>query len=236
MNAEAMASLQQIIVQTIDGNSKMINESIKSLEDKMETKLAAIEKKVDNNFLLLTDANSKLKEFVEKQVERIDGEMVEIVNKNNDTSKIVSNFESKFKNLHERYTELERSTYSGQQHSRKYNLEIDGFPVEIVDDDLKDAAVSLFNAINAHVIHDDIEVIHRLPANKFSGAKATIVRFHSRAIVDEILENKKKLKSLDNRFFCDFLDGVNNDTKFYIRPSLFLLQEPSLQLSVVKEK
>jgi len=26
--------------------------------------------------------------------------------------------------------------------------------------------------------------------------------------IDKILENKKKLKSLDNRYFCDFLDGV----------------------------
>jgi len=193
---EEIKGLMETLNATVNTNSAMLNASLKSLQDSIDLRLAAIETKMNNNFVTLTDANAKLKVHIDDSISRIDGEIMTVHNKEDVTEKKFQDLETEYNALTDRFTALERSNYSTQQHSRKYNLEIDGLPLDVTKENLRGAAVSLFNAINVRTTEDDIEVIHRLPANKTSGAKATIVRFHSREVVDDILEKKKHLNPI----------------------------------------
>ena len=120
--------------------------------------------------------------------------------------------------LQARQTTLEKSVHSGHQHRRKFNCEIDGIPTVVGEDsnNLKEAVVKFFGAIGSNCKKEDIDVIHRLKSR--DDTKPTIVLFDSRRVRDEVLKNKNKLKNLAS-FKLD-IDGLNNDSKIYIRPSL----------------
>ena len=63
--------------------------------------------------------------------------------------------------------EIEKQVHRNDQHSRKVNFEIDGFPESLKQDALKPALVSVLNKAglpNATI--KDIEVIHRLNSKK----------------------------------------------------------------------
>ena len=75
---------------------------------------------------------------------------------------------------------------------QKYNVEIQGFPLEVNDgEDLKNSGLCL-QQMNVGCQPNDIEVIHRLPA-AFRGSKTTIVRFPSRTTVDKINKGESKI-------------------------------------------
>ena len=50
---------------------------------------------------------------------------------------------------------MERATYGGLQHSRKYNIEVDGFPAAVEDDALRPAATALLKVIQVDMDEDD---------------------------------------------------------------------------------
>ena len=126
----------------------------------------------------------------------------------------------------DRVVSLEKSTHSGLQHNRKWNLEIDGIPSNIGDDpkELEVAAIKIIEAINVPVSPDEIDAIHRLPARRniphgsIPPPKSTIIRFKSRKVVEAINLNKKKLKNIGELDIK--ITGLNNDSRIFIRPSL----------------
>ena len=113
---------------------------------------------------------------------------------------------------------LKKSLYSSQQHSRKWNIEIDGIPASVGDDrnKLEAAALNIFRAIDVQCMPIDIEAIHRLPSK--TSSKATIIRFNNRKTVDDVFVKKKKLKNLTALNLN--LSGLDADSTIYIRPSL----------------
>ena len=125
---------------------------------------------------------------------------------------------SKAESLHlkESLLDLEKSHHKNLQHSRKWNVEIDGIPAAVGDDpvQLKAAALNLFNGINVDCIPNDIQAIHHLPS-KFS-PKPTIIRFTHRSTVENIFKNKNKLKHL-NTLNLD-TNGLEEDSKIFICP------------------
>ena len=64
--------------------------------------MAAIESKVNTNFLLLTDSNSKLEAHVSSNISRIDSDIMEIVNNNTERSKREDELESEIERLQEK--------------------------------------------------------------------------------------------------------------------------------------
>ena len=106
---------------------------------------------------------------------------------------------------------LERACHRGLQHGRSYNIEIDGIPANVGDDidQLQDAALKIFRAINADVSEFDIDMIHRLPSRK--SPKPTIVRFVSRKSVRSIHANKRKLRELEDLDID--IPGINEQTR-----------------------
>ena len=82
---------------------------------------------------------------------------------------------------------------------------------------LEEAVLIIFEALNVECNSQDIQAIHRLPAKEGS-IKPTIIQFVSRKTVTDILENRKKLKNLSQLNIE--MAGLTNQSKIFIRPSL----------------
>ncbi len=119
--------------------------------------------------------------------------------------------------LKRRLANLEKSSHGGLQHTRGWNVEIDGIPPEVGDDrpNLETAVIALIKGIDVNIEEKDIEACHRLPSR--TEEKSTIVRFHTRKIVHEIHDNKNKLKNLAT-LNVD-IAGLDANSRIFIRAS-----------------
>ena len=82
-----------------------------------------------------------------------------------------------------------------EQYTRKHNLEIHGIP-EKTEENLAEQVITLGNALNVTIRHDDIDICHRL----FTGRNASkprpiIVRFKSYRTKKELYGVRKSLKN-----------------------------------------
>ena len=96
-------------------------------------------------------------------------------------------------------------------------MEIDGIPKNVGNDpeQLEDAAIKIFKAINVNIEQYNIDTIHRLRSKK--EIKPTIIRFVSRKSVREIHKNKGKL-----RYLADLnidIPGLTNESRIFVRAS-----------------
>ena len=112
---------------------------------------------------------------------------------------------------------LEKECHRGLQHGRGFNVEIDGIPKDVGDepDELEDAALTIFAAIDVNLNDYDIDTIHRLPSK--TEPKATIVRLVSRKSVRAIHQNKSKLKNLKDLNLD--IAGITENSRIFIRAS-----------------
>ena len=85
---------------------------------------------------------------------------------------------------------LETDLNKQDQYSRRNNLDIQGIPDSVSDDQLKEKVIEIFYQINAKIDKFDIEDCHRMGKSK----KTTIVRFVNRKNCKAILEKKVELK------------------------------------------
>ena len=206
-------------------NIKQIQDSIENLNETVTLRIDALENKIFADIKLLVDKNTALTLLVETNKKRFDSELDELRESNkmyeesDENTKIKLNkSELEVSYLTKKIVNLEKSVHSGLQHSRKWNVEIDGIPAIIGDDPihLENATLKILNAIGVNCVANDIEAIHRLPSK--AAIKPTIVRFKSRKTVDLIFKNKGKLKDL---FTLNIdINGVDDESKIYIRPSL----------------
>ena len=230
----------------INDSIRLTNESIKLLTqtvnarcDTVEVELKKIEGKVD-----LIDATvNNLDEVVNEQgleiveLKKLQG--VTITKLNDEIKRVDANTQVleqsdlnrgvEIKNLSESYknhnetvyklNSLEQTVYSNLQHERLNNVEVDGIPMNIGEDSeqLEEAMLTVFEAINVTVESGDIQAIHRLPA-KEGRIKPLIIQFVSRKTVTDILENRKKLKNLSSLNI--HMAGLTENSKIFIRPSL----------------
>ena len=90
---------------------------------------------------------------------------------------------------------VERKCWANEQYSRRECLEISGIPKSIQDDDLEDCVTKIFNECDRPVDPANIEACHRLKWKAMS--KTVIINLSKRKDVFNILQRKKKLKSVD---------------------------------------
>ena len=90
---------------------------------------------------------------------------------------------------------VERKCWANEQYSRRECLEISGIPESIQDDDLEDCVTKIFNECDTPVDPANIEAFHRLKLK--ARPKKVIVKLSKRKDVFNILQRKKKLKSVD---------------------------------------
>ena len=98
--------------------------------------------------------------------------------------------------LEERLLKLEKQVNNTEQNNRKNNIEVDGIPSSVSDEDLRGVVATLFNHIvDSDITIADIEVAHRLHSK--SSPKPTIVRL-KRDVIQELKtkEARGKLKDV----------------------------------------
>ena len=82
--------------------------------------------------------------------------------------------------LQEKIISLESKSNSVEPYGRRSNMEINGIPNSISDDNLESTVINVLSkATNVHVIADDIEECHRNGKSN-RNSKKTIVRFINR--------------------------------------------------------
>ena len=199
--------LTQTMKERFDDLEKKIEKDCKAVEEKINLNIQQIKMAMEEKHKVFEDKIGKLQEELEGRKTR-EVQLCQVIEKN------VAEMELQAKKI----ANLERSVHSGLQHNRKFNVEIDGIPVNIGDEpsQLEVATVKLFNAINVNCVAADIDAIHRLPSR--NSVKPTIVRLKSRKTVEKIFENKGKLKTLNLQNVG--IAGINAESEVYIRPSL----------------
>ena len=96
--------------------------------------------------------------------------------------------------LQEKIISLESKSNSLEQYVRQNNMEINGIPNSISDDNLESTVTNVLSkATNVHVTADDIEACHKIGKSK-GNSKKTIVRFINRKHRKWAFVNRKKLK------------------------------------------
>ena len=234
--------IKESILQTNE-SIKLLTQTVNRRCDTVEVEL----KKIDERAILIESSVNGLDELVQQQgteivelkkiqgatsiklideVKRLDGntQVLEQSDKNRalelkNLSESYKNHNETVANLKDKIVLLEQTVHSNLQHKRLNNIEIDGIPTNIGEksDQLEEAALKIFEAINVTVLSGDIQAIHRLPAKEGS-IKPTIIQFVSRKTVSDIFENRKKLKNLSSLNIE--IAGLTNTSKIFIRPSL----------------
>ena len=115
--------------------------------------------------------------------------------------------------LETRIISNERASNIAAQHSRKVNLEIDGIPDTVNQENLKKTVIGIFSLAGVDNQHEnDIEVIHRLNAKKIP--KPVIFKAR-RDFLDRVLKMKKDIQKLNPE-----MTGFEPGTKFFINNNL----------------
>ena len=109
------------------------------------------------------------------------------------------------KKLHSKIEDLEKKLYETElsfnrldQYNRRNNIEIQGIPSNVADEDkftTEDKFANAFKSLNIDIKKSDIEECHRLGK---ANLKNTIVRFVNRKHSEEALAKKSDLKKIDN--------------------------------------
>ncbi|XP_068738439.1 uncharacterized protein [Montipora capricornis] len=97
--------------------------------------------------------------------------------------------------LDKSFHDLEVNQDSLEQYTRKYNVEIHGFP-EQQDENLKDIISSIAGKLNVNIRSQDIDIVHRL-YRKPPTVKPIIVRFSSYTKKQEFYQARFKLREVD---------------------------------------
>ena len=116
--------------------------------------------------------------------------------------------------VEKRLIKVERQTNTTEQNNRKNNIEIDGIPSSVADNQLKSVVARLLNHLSVSDIGEhDIEAVHRIYVKR--QPQPTIVRM-KRNLLDEVKakEARKKVTGLNR------LLGFPASTKIYINDNL----------------
>ena len=107
---------------------------------------------------------------------------------------------------------LETDLNKQDQYNRHNNLDIQGIPDTVSDDQLEENIIEIFNQINVKINKFDIEDCHRIGKSK----KTTIVRLVNRKNCKAVLEKKLSLsRKLDNEKL-----GFQSDAKIVVSENL----------------
>ena len=99
--------------------------------------------------------------------------------------------------LEDRLIKVERQVNRVEQNNRKNNLEFDGIPNSIKQEELAPTVVKIVNDVgDVKIGVNDVEAVHRLYSKR--NPKPVIVRLKQN-VIDSVRENRKKLKDVNRR-------------------------------------
>ena len=95
--------------------------------------------------------------------------------------------QSKVKKLEDQLLEIDQKSNNLDQYNRRNNLEIQGIPTNVTDDELEGKVTNIFSCLGIEVKGPDIEDCHRLG---YANPKNTIVRSVNRKFCYQALDKK----------------------------------------------
>jgi chromosome segregation ATPase len=204
---EHSAGLEKSIANNAGRIDALISTVATGTNDLQDTRI-----KVEN----LEDRIDSLKHELDEQEERSPTNCYSKEESDESTEKLITTITL----LQKKLAAVEYASSRSQQNSRKFNVEIDGIPLEVGDepDKLEEVVLKLFEKMDIPCESKDIDAIHRLPSKTPEKGKGTIVRLHRRKLRYSILTNKAKLKHL-----CEWnldIAGLNNESKIFVKPNL----------------
>ena len=162
--------------QTFDGSSDASGTTTSIATSENMTNL---ETKLLSRFDDLTKKLLKVKDAIVKNLQAENVHLREIV-----------------RNLETKVTSIEINQNMLEQYGRRNNIEVSGIPDSVEDNCLEKKYISLFTSIGIDVKSNDIEACHKIGKSR-SSSKKTIVRFTNKKFSNQVLYNRKKLKSID---------------------------------------
>jgi len=98
--------------------------------------------------------------------------------------------------MEQRLSDLESKQDDIEQHTRKFNLEIHGFP-ENEDENLADNVIKIGELSGVMVTHKDIDIVHRMKRKSRNLPRPIIVRFRSCGIKSKLYSARRNLRNTD---------------------------------------
>ena len=176
-------------------------------------------------------SNDKLEAFEDRIQSSIADLKDEFINMKNIIIKNLQMENTKLKNeinlMKNKIVDLEISNNSLDQYGRRNNLEIEGIPDNISDENLEKTAVKLLNAIDVDIKESEVEACHRLGKSKKGKSKRTIIRVVNRKYCKKALINRRQLLTVEddefefqvanNVYIKENLTNYNSKLLYYCR-------------------
>ena len=168
-----------------------LSTDISNLRITLLDEIKANENNITNKVVALEDVVSKHTKELNDSIFHIRNRVLTILREENVTLR------NRVHTLEARLIKIETQLNRVEQNHRKSNLELDGIPQSVTQEELAPTVVKIYNAISGKKLEvDDVEAVHRLHSKK--NPKPVIVRM-KRNFIDTVHKNRKNLKDVGER-------------------------------------
>ena len=168
-----------------------LSTDISNLRITLLDEIKANENNITNKVVALEDVVSKHTKELNDSIFHIRNRVLTILREENVTLR------NRVHTLEARVIKIETQLNRVEQNHRKSNLELDGIPQSVTQEELAPTVVKIYNAISGKKLEvDDVEAVHRLHSKK--NPKPVIVRM-KRNFIDTVHKNRKNLKDVGER-------------------------------------
>lgn len=154
--------------------------------------LVSLEEKIDLGNKDLVSIKTDISDIKDELINIKEVVIQNLIRENERLKERVEELEGRSKYAEDRLVTAEIHSYSLEQYDRRNNIEIQGIPNNIINEELEGKVIEIFKAIDIDITSYDIEDCHRLG---HASPKTTIVRFVNRRNCKTALITRKKLKT-----------------------------------------
>ena len=196
-----------------------IKQEILDLKNEFNSIISSFKDEIHQNFDTMNNRlntmESSLKSIISDQVKesimKVKDSVIEALKEDN--LKLQKKVESLEEQLSENITNINKI----DQYNRRNNIEIQGIPSSVSDNDLEKKVIDIFKCLNINIQTSDIEGCHRMGK---ANPQNTIVRFVNRKFCYDALEKKANLKNINNNDL-----GFESRTKLFFSENLTPLNQ-----------
>ena len=142
------------------------------------------------HWMKLKKTKKSVTEEVNESIMSIKNTIIDVLKEEN------QKIQNKVKKLEEQLLEIDQKSNHLDQYSRRINIEIQGIPANVTDDELEGKVIDIFSYLGIEVKGSDKKDCHRLG---YANAKNTIIRFVNRKFCYQAVDKKMKLHKLDSK-------------------------------------
>ena len=134
---------RQDTLKEINDSLKLITTRMDTLDDTIKTEINKLQTTLSAEITEIKDANKVLSDLSNENFKIMNDHFVTYEKNNVAQLKKNAKLAKCIESLNDKLHRLETSVFSSQQHSRKYNVVLDGIPAEVGDSYLASAAIEI---------------------------------------------------------------------------------------------